>query len=81
MVMIVTTATVRPIERAEPSIIFIAASIVSQLRSFHFLLRRFLDLRLGHLADQIAAGVFEPLSSLAAFLRKKDTGGVLSSGT
>ena len=30
------SATVRPIERAEPSIIFIAASIVSQFRSFIF---------------------------------------------
>ena len=47
--------TSRPIERAEPSIILIAASTDAQLRSAHFLLGDLLHLRLGHLADEAAA--------------------------
>ena len=64
------SATVRPIERAEPSIIFIAASIVSQFRSFIFCSAISRTCFLVTSPTISRPGVFEPLSSLAAFFRK-----------
>src|SRR5215470_7195083 len=72
-------STSMPIDRAEPSTIFMAASIVSQLRSFIFCCAISLTCALLTLPTLSRPGVFEPLSSLAAFLRKYDIGGVFIS--
>src|SRR6185312_2920170 len=73
------SCTVRPIERAEPSIIFIAASISLALRSFIFCSAISRICFLVTEPTMSRPGVLEPLSSFAAFLRKKDTGGVFIS--
>ena len=62
--------TSMPIERAEPSTMRMAASIVSQLRSFIFCSAISLTCALVTLPALSRPGVFEPLSSLAAFLMK-----------
>jgi len=54
--------------------IFMAESMVSQLRSF-ILSQRFSRTACARLRRLVAAGVFDPLSSLAAFLMKYDTAG------
>src|ERR1043166_4889755 len=64
------SVTERPIERAEPSIIFIAASTVSQFKSFIFCSAISRTCCLVTLPTGSRPGVFEPLSSFAAFLRK-----------
>src|SRR5262249_19938312 len=64
------SVTVRPIERAEPSTILIAASTVSQLRSFIFCSAISRTCFLLTCPTDSRPGVFDPLSSLAAFLRK-----------
>src|SRR5690242_6164464 len=64
------SVTERPIERAEPSTIFIAASMVSQLRSFIFCSAISRTCFLVTCPTGSRPGVFEPLSSLAAFFRK-----------
>src|SRR5262249_16752528 len=73
------SVTVRPIERAEPSIIFIAASTVSQFRSFIFCSAISRTCFLLTCPTGSRPGVFAPLSIFAAFLRKYDTGGVFIS--
>src|SRR4029077_3100452 len=73
------SVTDRPIERAEPSIIFMAASMVSQFKSFIFCCAISRTWLLETSPTGSRPGVLEPLSSFAAFLRKYDTGGVLSS--
>src|SRR5262249_48367314 len=64
------SVTVRPIERAGPSIIFIAASTPSQFKSFIFCsaISRTCFLLTWPTASQ--PGVFEPLCNLADFFRK-----------
>src|SRR6478609_4913034 len=64
------SVTARPIERAEPSIIFIAASTVSQFKSFIFCSAISRTCFLLTCPTGSRPGVFDPLSSLAAFLRK-----------
>ncbi len=56
-----------------------AASIVSQFKSFIFCSAISRTCALVTEPAISLPGVFEPLSSLAAFLRKCDTGGVRSS--
>src|SRR5207248_4614101 len=71
--------TSMPMERAEPSIIRIAASIVLQLRSFIFCSAISLTCALVTLPTLSRPAALAPDSSFAAFLRKKDTGGVFIS--
>src|SRR5262249_43163616 len=71
--------TSRPIDRAEPSTIRMAASIVVALRSFIFFSSISFTCALVTWPTAPRPGVFAPLWMLAAFLRKWDTGGVLSS--
>src|SRR5205814_10605101 len=71
--------TSRPIERAEPSTIFMAASMVLQFKSFILAAAISLTCALVTEPAMSRQGVLEPLSSLAAFLRECDIGGVLSS--
>src|SRR5262249_5589240 len=63
-------ATSIPIERADPSTISIADSIVLQLRSFIFCCAISRTCALVRLPATSRPGVFDPLSSLAAFLMK-----------
>src|SRR6202171_3478339 len=72
-------ATSTPIERAEPSTIFMAASMVSQFRSFIFASAISRTCALVTAPALSRPGSFEPDVSLAAFLMKKDIGGVRSS--
>ena len=66
----VSLRTSMPIERAEPSIIFIAASMVSQFRSFIFCSAISRTCAWVTLPTLSRPGAFDPLSSFAAFLRK-----------
>ena len=59
-----------PMERAEPSTMRIAASMVSQLRSFIFCWAISRTCALVTLPAFSRPGVFDQLSSLAAFLMK-----------
>ena len=68
--------TSMPIERAEPSTMRMAASMVSQFKSFIFFSAISLTCALVTAPAVSRPGVFEPLSSLAAFLMKYETGGV-----
>src|SRR5208337_2602300 len=68
--------TSSPIERADPSIMRIADSIVSQFRSFIFCSAISRTCALETEPAISRPGVFEPLSIFAAFLRKCDTGGL-----
>src|SRR5258707_15883008 len=68
-------ATSRPIERAEPSTIFMADSMVSQLRSFIFFSAISRTCARVTLPALSRPGAFEPDWILAACLRKKDIGG------
>src|SRR6185437_11653959 len=72
-------ATSRPIERAEPSTIFMAASTVSQFKSFIFFSAISRTCALVTLPALSRPGAFEPDWILAACLRKKDIGGVFIS--
>src|SRR5262249_39092496 len=71
--------TSRPIERAEPSIIRIADSMVSQLRSFIFCSAISFTCARVTVPALSRPGALAPASMLAAFLRKKETGGVFIS--
>src|ERR1700730_17263955 len=71
--------TSMPIDRAEPSTIRIADSTVSQFRSFIFCSAISLTCALVTSPALSRPGVLEPDSTFAAFLRKKETGGVLIS--
>src|SRR5215470_610483 len=71
--------TSRPIERAEPSIIRIADSIVSQLRSFIFCSAISFTCALVTVPALSRPGALAPAWMFAAFLRKKETGGVFIS--
>jgi hypothetical protein len=62
--------TSMPIERAEPSIIFMAASIVEQFKSFIFFSAISLTCALVTAPTLSRPGALEPLSSFAAFLMK-----------
>src|SRR5262249_33300220 len=70
------SATSMPMERAEPSTMRIAASMVSQLRSFIFCWAISRTCALVTLPAFSRPGVFDPLSSLAVFLMKWEPGGV-----
>src|SRR5882724_5911121 len=72
-------ATSTPIERAEPSTIFMAASTVSQFRSFIFASAISRTWALVTAPALSRPGNFEPEVSLAAFLMKNDIGGVRNS--
>src|SRR5207253_2411848 len=63
-------ATSMPIERAEPSTIRIAASTVSQFKSFIFCSAISRTCALVTVPARSRPGVFDPLSSFAAFLMK-----------
>src|ERR1700691_3884292 len=67
--------TSNPMERADPSIMRIAESMVSQFKSFIFCSAISRTWALVTEPAISRPGVFEPLSSLAAFLRKCETGG------
>src|SRR5260370_287263 len=69
-------ATSIPIERAEPSTMRIAASMVSQFKSFIFCWAISRTCALVTVPARSRPGVFDPLSSFAAFLMKKDTDAV-----
>src|SRR5262249_13040676 len=71
--------TSRPIERAEPSIIRIADSTVSQLRSFIFCSAISFTCAFVTVPALSRPGALAPAWMLAAFLRKKETGGVFIS--
>src|SRR5262249_41596137 len=62
--------TSMPMERAEPSTMRMAASMVSQFKSFIFFSAISLICALLRLPTCSRPGVFDPLSSLAAFLMK-----------
>src|SRR5260221_6491181 len=72
-------ATSRPIERAEPSTIFMADSMVSQFRSFIFFSA------ISRTCARVTApalsrpGAFDPDALLAPCLRKNDIGAVVIS--
>src|SRR5260370_24002272 len=68
-------ATSRPIERAEPSTIFMADSMVSQLRSFIFFSAISRTCALVTAPALSRPGAFEPDWIFAACLRKWDIGG------
>src|SRR5471032_1937116 len=68
-----------PIERAEPSIISIAFSMSLALRSFILAVAISRTWARVTLPALEMPGDLEPLVSLAAFLRKKDAGGVFIS--
>src|SRR6202035_4210401 len=72
-------ATSRPIERTEPSTLFMADSMVSQLRSFIFFSAISRTCALVTLPALSRPGAFDPDWILAACLRKKDIGGVFIS--
>src|ERR671912_961666 len=75
-------ATSRPIERAEPSTIFMADSMESQLRSFIFLSAISRTCALVTAPALSRPGAFDPDWILAACFRKWDIGGgFLSEGT
>src|SRR4029079_916215 len=67
-------ATSTPIERAEPSTIFMADSMVSQFRSFILASAISRTCALVTAPALSRPGSFEPDVSLAAFLMKKDIG-------
>jgi hypothetical protein len=66
-------------ERAEPSIIFMAASTLLQLRSFIFFSAISRTCVLVTAPTLSRPGAFEPDCRPAAFLRKWETGGVFIS--
>src|ERR1700724_3035106 len=72
-------ATSTPIERAEPSTIFMAASMVSQFRSFILASAISRTCALVTAPALSRPGSLEPEVSLAAFLMKHDIGGVFIS--
>src|SRR5262249_61509847 len=68
--------TSMPMDRAEPSTMRMAASMLSQFKSFIFFSAISLTCALLTVPATSRPGVFDPLSSFAAFLMKYDTGGV-----
>src|SRR6202021_3403042 len=71
--------TSSPIERADPSTMLMADSIVSQFKSFIFCSAISRTCALVTEPAMSRPGVLEPLSIFAAFLRKCETGGDRSS--